>query len=151
ILRIERLGAAAIDRATLDRGVLHAGNYHVDAIGRPPAHDVREVDDRDRLADIASRGGRLEPELQVVGRWQRQVGSHLHEIAEAQPASGGLMNDGMVLRMAARGIDVPHPRCRLLEHLPRYGARLAQWLVELPHAARAVGVLVAVFYVAIGL
>src|SRR6202030_463915 len=44
---------AAIDRAALDRGIFHARNNHVDAIGRAAADDVLEVDDRARLADVA--------------------------------------------------------------------------------------------------
>src|SRR3954452_21552030 len=44
-----------------------------------------------------------------------------------------------------------HTRRRLFEQLPRYRAGLAQRLIELPHAARAVGVLVAVFYIGVRL
>src|SRR5204863_8938988 len=145
LLRIEGFGPTAIDRTALDRGVLHPGNHHVDAVGRPPAHDVGEIDDRNGLADITPRARRLEAQLHVVGGWQRQVGRYLDEFAEAQPAPGGLVDYRMVLGMAARGIDVPHARRRLFEQLPRYRAGLAQRLIELPHAARPIGVLVAIF------
>src|SRR5204863_1437488 len=100
ILRIEGFGAAAINRAALDRDVLHAGNDRVDAVGRAPAHDVGEIDDRHRLADVAPRACRLEAELHVVRRWQRQVGRHLHHFAEAKPTPGRLVYDSMVLGMA---------------------------------------------------
>ena len=67
ILRIEGPGAAAIDRAAFDRDVLHTRNDDVDAVGRPPAHNVGEIDDRHGFPDIAPRVGRLEAELHVVG------------------------------------------------------------------------------------
>ena len=151
VLRIEGFRAAAINRAALDRDVLDPGNDHVDAVGRPPAHDVVEVDDRHRLADVTPRARRLEAKLHVVGRRQRQVGRDLDKIAEAEAPSSGLVHDRMVLRVARGGIDVPRARRRFLEQLPRDRAGLAQRLVELPHAARAVGVLVTVFDVGITL
>ena len=53
--------------------------------------------------------------------------------------------------MTGGGIGVPDACRRLFEHLPRDRAGFAQRLVELPHAACAVGVLVAVLHVAVGL
>ena len=45
----------------------------------------------------------------MVGRWHRQAGRYLHKLAEAKPASGRLVHNGMVLRMAGGGIDVARP------------------------------------------
>src|SRR5207248_2947528 len=51
VLRVERLDLAAIDRAPLDRGMLHARNGDVDAVDCPATNDVLEIDSRARLAD----------------------------------------------------------------------------------------------------
>src|SRR5690349_14836687 len=52
ILWVERFDLTAIDRAALDRGIFHARNDDVDAVGGPAAHDVIEVDDCAWFADV---------------------------------------------------------------------------------------------------
>ena len=61
------------------------------------------------------------------------------------------MHDHMVACTAILGVDAPHMRRRSFEHQPRRGAGHAHRLIELPHAARPIGVLITVFRIALGL
>ena len=126
-LRIEAPGPAAIDRTTLDRGVFHARHDHIDAVDRAAAHDVVEIDDRQRFADIAPRARRLKRSCmwsaEGIGRARPP-----DEIAEAELPPGRLVNDGVVLRMAGRRIGPSRSRaaaassiCRAMAPASRKG------------------------------
>src|SRR5260370_8882293 len=53
VFGVKGFDLAAIYRAALDGGIFHTRDNHVDAIGRPAADDVLEVDNRVRFADIS--------------------------------------------------------------------------------------------------
>ncbi len=148
---VEGQDLAAIDWAALDRRIFHSRQHDIDAVGRLAAHHVLEIDDWNWFADVTTVVCRLEPQLHVVGRRYLQGRGDLRSIAEWQLPSSRDVNDHVIARAAVVGVDAPDMRRGGLEHLPRRGARLAHRLIELPHAARSVGVLIAVFRVALGL
>ena len=148
---IEGDNFAAIDWAAFDRRVLHARQHDVDAVGRLAADHVIEIDDRNRLADVTAFARRLEPQIHMIVRRHLQRGGDLGHIAERQLPSGRDMDHHMIAGAAIFGVDVPHVRRRGFEHRPRRGTGDTHRLIELPHAARAVGVLIAVFRIALRL
>ena len=144
-------GRAGIDRGDLaadhrrpgDDRELHAGQHHVLAIDRLAGRDVVEVDDADcALADVAE-GARI-LELDLVGCGNRQAGRGGGELAVTQLAPARLVHHLVQLRLHLADIDLPLGGGRRLQHQPRRGAAVAHRLDPVAHAARAVGVLVAV-------
>ncbi len=140
---------STVDRAALDRGVQRPGQRDVDAVSRGAAHDVAQIDDRHGLPDIAMLSGRLQPQL--VARRYRQVGGCRDQGTEAERAPTRPVHDRMIARLALADRHAPAQRGRRFEHLARRRAGLAHRRVEMPHAARAVRVLVAVARVAVRL
>jgi len=108
------------------------------------AHDVVEIDDRNGLADIAALGGRLEAEFQPVDRRHFQPRRHFDDVAESELSTSRLMNNRMIACPAIGRADAPYVCGSALEHQACRGAGDPHRLVELAHAARAIGVLVAV-------
>jgi hypothetical protein len=106
-LGIEGFDLAAIGRGALDRGVFHPGQDGVDPVFRLPAHDGVEVDDRDRLADVAPGLRRLEPQLDMVVGRQRQVCRDLDEVTERELPAGRHVQYCMIARQIVLGVDVP--------------------------------------------
>ena len=144
-------GRGGIDRGNLasdhgrpgDDGELHAGQHDVLAVGRLAGRDVDDVGDADgALADVAE-GARL-LELDLVGRRHRQGRCGNGELAVPELAPGGLVHHLVQLRLHLGNGHLPLGGRRLLQHRPRRGAALAHRLDPVAHAARAVGVLVAV-------
>jgi hypothetical protein len=113
--------------------------------------DVREIDDRNWFADVTTFARRLEPQIQMIGRRYLQRRGDLGGIAERKLPSSLGVHHRVIARPAIVRVDVPNMRRGGFEHLPRRGAGLAHRLIELAHASRAVGVLIAVFWVALGL
>ncbi len=87
----------------------------------------------------------------MIGGRYVQRGGNLGNIAEGKLPAGCDMLDHMVARSAILGVDAPHIRRGGFEHQPRRGAGHAHRLIELPHAARPIGVLITVFRIALGL
>ncbi len=135
---------AAHHRRPGDDGIFHARQFRVDAIDRAARGDVEEIDDLDvLLAEIAE--GRLVLELDPIGGRRRQGAGLGGELAIAEFSARGLVDDLVVLRLDLGDIDAPAFGCGGFEHLPCRGAALPHRLDEMAQAARAVGVLVAVF------
>src|SRR5262249_27719199 len=105
--------------------------------------DVEEIDDRDiPLAEIPEGG--LVLELDLVGRWRRQRACDGSELTIAELSARGLVNNLMVLRLYLGNTYTPALRRGGFQHLPHGSTALTHRLDEVSHAARAVGVLVAV-------
>src|SRR5262249_43661622 len=96
---------AAIDPASLDRGVFHARNDDVDAISFPAAGDVLDVDDRARFADIAPVLPVFWPPLVRWRDWHRR--GKLGEVAIGKLAAAARMHDETILRLAFGDRDIP--------------------------------------------
>ena len=118
-------------------------------IDRLAAHDVSEIDDRHGLADIAPVLRILEAKLSAV-RYRQRLGAARRARRRRAFAHSA---HGRLRAFSARHSRPEHARWRplRLEHLAGRSACLAHGLVELPDAARAIGVLVAVFRVALSL
>src|SRR6516164_9906123 len=130
-------------------GVFQSGELGVDAIDRASGGDVEEIDDRDiPLAEIPE--GSFVLELDLVGGRCRQRTRGSCELAIAEFASRGPVNNLVVLRLNL-GDSYSPALCRGgFQHLPHGGAALTHRLDEVAHTARAVGVLVAVFFFVAG-
>ena len=119
------------------------GSFHVLAIGRLAGRDVEQVDDGDvALADIAERARLLE--LQRVERGRRQSRGIGREFAIAELLARRRVHDFVEARLDLVGVDAPALGSGGLEHLACPGTHLPHGLDEVAHAARAVGILVAV-------
>src|ERR1700747_1714693 len=106
--------------------------------------DVEEIDDRYRaLADVTEGTGILE--LDLIGRRRRQCAGGGGPLAIAELTSRALVNDLVVERLNLRDTDAPALRCGGFQHLPHGRAALAHRLDAVTQAARAVGVLIAIF------
>mmetsp|Transcript_15247 Transcript_15247/g.42032 ORF Transcript_15247/g.42032 Transcript_15247/m.42032 type:complete len:605 (-) Transcript_15247:1321-3135(-) len=144
VRRVERFDLAAKHRRPGDHGVEHAGQPRVDAVLRAAGDDhlgVHQI--AVLLADVAEILGVLEPQRLALGHVQ--FGGSLGQRAVAQAPAAGLVRDHMVDGLHLGDRHTPLLRRGECEHLPRCGAAAAHRHEPVPHAARAVGVLVAVF------
>ena len=127
---------------------LHARQTDVGAVHGLAHGDVAQVDDLGlALAHEREFVRRLEEKR--LARRHRQRHGRFRQLAEAELRSGFLfrrieLHHVMRLRAAERDIDAPLGGGSRLQHLPHRGAAFAHGLNEMAHAARAVGVLVAV-------
>ena len=116
---------------------------HVGAVHRTAIDDVLAVDRPGRfLADVAELRSRLQP--QAVPRRYRQGPGSGGQGAVAQFPPTGLVDHLVQLRPALRQRHLPLGRRRLLKHGSRSRAATPHGLVPMAHAARAIGVLVAI-------
>jgi len=141
IALVERCGPASIYRAALNGRIFHSGESNIDAIDCRATNDIPEVDNWHRLADITAFIRSLE--AQLISLRHRQRCSDRHEIPEPGLPAAACIDNLMIARLALGDRDTPLLRSRHLEHLARGSARFTHGLIELPHAARAVGILIA--------
>ncbi|MCY1394456.1 hypothetical protein D9M71_93760 [compost metagenome] len=140
---IERLDLATIDRRSRYHSMQHTLDFYVSAIHGPPIDDVFTVDGKHAaLADVTKLGSRLE--LQALARRDRQTGSRDGQFTIAKLAAAGLMDNLVQLRAAFALGHLPPLRGGLFEHPPRGRATPPHGVVPMAHAARTVGVLIAV-------
>ncbi len=139
---VEALQRRAEDRRARDHGVEHVGQHDVLPIDRAAGGHRHAVDQLGLLlADVAKLRRRFQ--AQRVGLGHRQLGRVGGDLAEAELAPAGLV-DQLVLhgRDFGRG-HAPARGGRGFEHAARGGAAAAQRHEEVACRARAVGVLVA--------
>src|SRR5215813_13089141 len=105
--------------------------------------DVEQVDDRHvALAHVAEGARILQPDLIGPRSWQRSC--LLGDVAISEFAPGRLVHQFVVNSLNLASVDIPALGGRLLQHPPGARAALTQRLYPMAHAARAVGVLVAI-------
>src|SRR6185437_2769689 len=146
---VVRYRLAAIDRRAVDHGELHARQNDVLAVACLADRDIEQIDGRDRaLADIAEL--RLGLELDRTGRRRWHRGGIRRQLAVAE-----LLARGFVDHLVIHRLDLAYRHAPSLgggggEHGAAGGAALAHRLDEMPGAARAVLVLVAVLHCVAG-
>ena len=130
--RVERAHFAADHRTLLERGVDHAGQFHIDAeFGR--AVDLgRGVETLRWLADEREIFRILE---RHVGR-RREFRGGSGEFAVGRALAGGAMHDAFCGVAVCRG-DLPLIGRRCDEHHPRLGAGDAEFRPSFPHGRGA--------------
>ena len=134
---------AADHRRPGDDGELHAGQHDILAVDRLARRDVDEVGDaHGALADVAE-GARL-LELDLVGLRDRQSACRGGKRAVSELAPRRLVHDLVQLCLHLAHVDLPRGGGGRLQHQPHRGAAVPHRLYPMAHAARAVGVLVAV-------
>jgi hypothetical protein len=107
------------------------------------------VDEGQGTADAAQLGARAEDH--GVGLGDRELGGVGRELAEVEAAIAGLMDDAVIGGAAGGGVDLPAAGGGGDQHHSRGRAGAAHILVDAAHAVGAVGVLIAVLGVAVGL
>ena len=133
----------AVDRRARDDSVEHVGEPRVDAVLRLAGSDVATVDQLDLpLADVAELRGVLETQ-RLAGR-DRLLGGCLGERTVAEPPARRPVHDLVVLRLHLAHGHFPLVGRRRLEHGAGGRAAPTHRVEEVPGAARAIGVLVAV-------
>ncbi len=116
---------------------------HVCAVDRATVDDIGAVDGLNALfADVAELRRLLE--AQRVPRRHRQCTGSGGQFAIAQGATAGLVDDLMQLRTALAQRDFPLVGSRLFQHRTHTRAATPHRFEPVAHAARAIGVLVAV-------
>jgi hypothetical protein len=134
---------AAIDRRAGDDGVQHALEHGVDAVLAAAGDDIGAVDQLHlALADVAEISGLFQPQRRA--RRHRKVRSGGRQRPVAELALRRPVHHLVVERLHFRHGNLPLRSRGLLQHGACRGATAAHRLVEVAHAARAVGVLVAV-------
>src|SRR5262249_28825491 len=132
---IEALHFATIDRAGLDRGVEHAGQFDIDAVDGLAGDLVVRVEPFDALADDLPILGVFE--LDLSRRFNLRGG--FRHLAEGGGAAGRLVRDHAVRRAAFGGWNFPLVGGGLDQHLAGHRAAFADELVRLANAAAAGG------------
>ena len=152
---LERVGVVeardlpAVDGWPRDDGVEHAVEPRVLAVLRLAGRDVAGVDQLQlALADVAELGRVLQ--AQGLARRDRLLGGGLGQRPVAELPAGRLVHDLVVLRLDLGHRHLPLRGGRGLEHRARRGAAATHGVEEVPGAARAVGVLVAVLLLVAG-
>ncbi len=142
---IEAHHLSAVDLRTRDDGEEHALRPRVHRVLRAARDDGSGVDELELAgADIAKLRRVLEADL-VRGR-HRQARRRLRERAIPEASPRRPVDHLAVLRLHLADRHLPLRRRGRLEHLPRGRAAAAHRHEEVARAARAVGVLVAVFH-----
>ena len=148
--RVERSHLAAHHRRPGDHRREHPRQTHVGPVDRGPGHDRRRVDVRQRLAGAAEIARRAERDLGRIG--EREARGLPRQLAEAETPLARRVRDLVIVRLALRSRHPPPPGRRRHQHHPRGGTEAAERFVGVAaDAGRAVGVLVAVGGVPVGL
>ena len=141
------LHPAAKPRTAHDHRGRHVGQAEVGAERALAAGDVGRIDVGHALADEAVLRLLFQRRVARDGQGRGVAG----KFAVAESAAAGLVHDLVVDRGHRVDVDSPAFGAGLAQHEPRTGARGAQPVVVQQDALRAVGVLVAVLGIALGL
>ncbi|SST12513.1 Uncharacterised protein [Acinetobacter baumannii] len=137
------LELAAVDRRPGDHGVEHVVEARVEAEAGAAIDDIGAVDGaRHVLADVAELLGLLQQQL--VARRHFETRGGLGQFAEGQRTAAGRMQHLVLFGAALAQRDLPLVGRGLFEHLSRRRTAAAHGFEPMAHAARAIGVLVAV-------
>jgi hypothetical protein len=127
-----------------DDPVFHAGKTDVLSIDGATGRDVEAVDDVGAfLADVTELRGVLE--AQAVGSRNGDFNRILRQVAIAEPSTGRLLDDLVILRFDVGDRNAPALGGSRFQHHARRSAALTHRFDEVTGRAGAVGVLVAVF------